>query len=96
LAFGLFAVRKSVLRSEAEDESMHRVDVEEAKASLDKLLAEALRGEDVVLTKDDQPIARLVGLAETRRRPQFGSAQGAIRIGANFDEPLADFDEYTQ
>ena len=75
---------------------MHRVDVEDAKTSLDQLLAEALRGEEVVLTKDDQPIARLVGLAETRRRPRFGSATGLIRIADDFEAPLPDFDEYTR
>jgi antitoxin (DNA-binding transcriptional repressor) of toxin-antitoxin stability system len=75
---------------------MHRVDVEEAKAALDDLVAEALRGEEVVLTRDEQPIARLVPLAEMRPRPRFGSARGLIRIAADFEMPLADFDEYTR
>jgi prevent-host-death family protein len=75
---------------------MHRVDVEEAKASLDQLLAEAQRGEEIVLTKDNHPVARLVSFDEARRRPVFGSARGRIRIGADFEAPLLDFDEYSR
>jgi antitoxin (DNA-binding transcriptional repressor) of toxin-antitoxin stability system len=73
---------------------MHRVDVEDAKSSLDQLLAEAQRGEEVVLTRQDRPIARLVAVTEPRPRPRFGSARGLVRIAADFEAPLADFDEY--
>jgi antitoxin (DNA-binding transcriptional repressor) of toxin-antitoxin stability system len=79
-----------------EDWVMHRVDVEDAKTSLDQLLAEALRGEEVVLSRNDQPVARLVGLAEVQPRPRFGSARGLVRIADDFEAPLADFDEYTR
>jgi antitoxin (DNA-binding transcriptional repressor) of toxin-antitoxin stability system len=75
---------------------MHRVDVEDAKSSLDQLLAEAQRGEEVVLTREDRPIARLIAVGEQRPRPRFGSARELVRVGADFEAPLADFDEYTR
>ena len=75
---------------------MHRVDVEEAKTALDQLVNEALRGEDVVLTQEDRPVARLVALAEVRRRPQFGSASGLVHLSPDFDAPLEDFDDYVK
>jgi prevent-host-death family protein len=75
---------------------MRRIDVEDAKASLDQLLAEAQRGEEVVLTREDRPVARLVAVSERRPRPQFGSARGFVHVAADFEAPLADFDEYTR
>ena len=71
---------------------MHRVDIEEAKESLDRLLAEALRGEEVVLTRDDQAVARLVAVGEPRRIPTFGSAAGTIQIAPDFESPVEGFD----
>jgi hypothetical protein len=29
-------------------------------------------------------------------KPQFGSAKGLIKVGAEFDEPLEDFKPYTE
>ena len=31
-----------------------------------------------------------------RPKPQFGRAQGTVSLAADFDEPLADFEEYLQ
>ena len=74
---------------------MH-IDIEKAKASLPDLLDAALHGEEVVLTRDDRPVAKLVPLAQERPRPQFGSARGLVTMTSDFEAPLPDFDEYVR
>ena len=73
------------------------VTVEEAQANLQALIAAAARGEDVVVTRDNQPAARIVAVAPTPPRPVFGSARGKILFMApDFDAPLEDFKEYME
>ena len=73
---------------------MHQVDLDEAKSHLPDLVEAAIKGEEVVITKDDQPVVKLVPIVLTKPRPQFGSAKGLITMSEDFDEPLEDFDEY--
>jgi len=75
---------------------MQLIDIEQAKASLNDLLDAAVRGQEIILTRDAQPIAKIVPLTQERPRPCFGSARGRIHVAEDFDAPLADFDEYTR
>ena len=75
---------------------MHQVNVEEAKDNLPELIDAAVKGEDVVITKDDEQVVRLVPIPRTKARPQFGSAKGLITMSDDFDDPLPDFEEYTR
>jgi len=61
---------------------------------LGELVADAMRGEEVIIAKDGEPIARLQPLAPMRLRPRFGSAQGKIEMAPDFDVPLDDFADY--
>ena len=72
---------------------MSQIDVDQAKGRLEELIEQAARGEDIVITKDNQPVARLSAI-EGKRYRQFGSAQGEIWMSEDFDEPLDDFREY--
>jgi antitoxin (DNA-binding transcriptional repressor) of toxin-antitoxin stability system len=72
---------------------MSHVDVEHAKACLDQLLDRVARGEEVVITKSDRPVARLSAVTGERRRT-FGSIEGEIWMSEDFDDPLDDFQEY--
>lgn len=72
---------------------MH-VDLEKAKASLPDLLEAARHGEEVVLTRDEQPVAKIVSLMPEPARPRFGSASGLVTMADDFDAPLEDFNEY--
>jgi prevent-host-death family protein len=71
---------------------MSPVDLEEAKEHLDELVEKAARGEDVVITRNRRPLARLVPIP--RKARQFGSAKGLIKIADDFDAPLEDFRDY--
>ena len=73
---------------------MHQINVEDAKSNLPDLIDAAINGEEVVITKDDQHIVRLVPVSRAKPRPQFGSAKGLISMSDDFDEPLRDFAEY--
>lgn len=75
------------------------VTLEEAQNRLPELIAAAVRGEEVVVTKDNQPAAMIVPVPPQgdRPRPVLGSAKGKILYMAeDFDAPLEDFKEYME
>jgi antitoxin (DNA-binding transcriptional repressor) of toxin-antitoxin stability system len=74
---------------------MHQIELDKAKSQLDALIQTALDGEEVVITRDEKPVLRLVPVPEEPRR-KAGSAKGMITIAVDFDEPLEDFREYRQ
>ncbi len=64
------------------------VNVHEAKTQLSRLLEAACRGEEVVIARNGEPVARLVPMAPRRRVP--GAARGRGRLTPEFFEPLPD------
>lgn len=68
--------------------------VAEAKAHFSTLVRKALRGEEVLIARDNTPLLKLVPVGVPSRQP--GSAKGRIRIGKDFDAPLDDFAGYTR
>ncbi len=73
---------------------MRQVNIEQAKISLKVLIRAALNGEEIIITDDEKFAVKLVPTSTAKRRPQFGSAKGKIRIADDFDAPLEDFAEY--
>jgi prevent-host-death family protein len=74
---------------------MTHVTLEEAQKQLPRLIQEAGEGEEIIITQDSRPIARLVSLPGVKPKPQFGSARGLIQMADDFDAPLEDFKEYS-
>jgi prevent-host-death family protein len=66
------------------------IDVHEAQAQLLQLLALALKGGEVVISKDNIPLVRLVPIKSQRRRRIAGLHKGAMRMRADFNDPLPD------
>ena len=68
---------------------MHIVNIHEAKTQLSSLLEVVENGEEVVIARAGQPIAKLSQYPTPRRKisPPGGMA-GEIWIGEDFDEPL--------
>lgn len=64
-----------------------RVNMHQAKTELSKLVAKALRGEDVVIMRLGKPVARLVPIYQERVP---GLACGRVHIGEDFNSPLPD------
>lgn len=78
---------------------MSTVTVEEAQTKLSELIEGLTPGEEIVITRNDRPVARLVGEASSHaHRPrQPGSARDKILYMAeDFDAPLDDFKEYME
>ena len=75
---------------------MQQITLSEASQHLPKLIESAISGEEIVITKDDLPVAKLVPVPPqpVKRRPKFGSAKGLVTISDDFDEPLEDFKDY--
>jgi prevent-host-death family protein len=66
------------------------VSVYAAKTHLSRLLDRAAKGEEVVITRNGRPIARLVPVAALRAPRKLGGLRGRIRIADDFDAPLPD------
>lgn len=68
---------------------MKLVNVQDAKASLSRLIEEALAGEDIVIAKAGRPCVRLVSVAaEHAPRPLGG--WGPVWIAEDFDATTDD------
>lgn len=63
--------------------------MDEAAERLPELLRRVAAGEEVTITRDGEPVARLVAAA--RRTPRvLGQDAGTFTIPADFDAPLPD------
>ena len=69
---------------------MAQVNIFEAKTHLSKLLELAEKGEDVIIARAGKPVARLTRLGTVKKPILYGALRGKIRIGENFDDPLAE------
>jgi prevent-host-death family protein len=61
------------------------VDIHEAQARWDELLERVHQGEEVTITKDGMPIARLIGLEQTGQARQPGRLAGRLHYGDDQD-----------
>ncbi|HVC96792.1 MAG TPA: type II toxin-antitoxin system Phd/YefM family antitoxin [Pirellulales bacterium] len=78
---------------------MTTVSIQEAQAKLSELIQDLTPGEEVVITRNDQPIARLIApLNQPPHQPRRpGTLRGTVLYMApDFDEPLDDFKEYME
>ena len=70
------------------DEGMEPVSVYDAKTHLSRLLDAVEAGEEVVITRNGRPVARLVRALPTPRR-RFGTMPNVATVRDDFDEPLS-------
>lgn len=76
---------------------MTTVTIEEAQAKLSELIDHLAAGEELLITRDHRPIARLLPEATlNQRRRTPGSAKGLLTILIEDDEHLRDFAEYME
>jgi len=75
---------------------MPTVTIQEAQAQLLDLIHRLAPGDEVVITENDEPIAKLARAEPKQQWPcKAGSAKGTIHwMAPDFDEPLAEFKEY--
>jgi antitoxin (DNA-binding transcriptional repressor) of toxin-antitoxin stability system len=72
--------------------------VEEAQAKLKELIDKLIPGEEIIITENRQPVAKLVGeRSASPPRPAPGLGKGSILYMApDFDAPLEEFKEYLE
>lgn len=64
------------------------VTVHAAKTQLSRLLERVENGEEIVIARRDQPVARLVRVKAHAPARKFGAMKGRARTSAAFFEPL--------
>jgi prevent-host-death family protein len=73
---------------------MTTVSLAEAQAQLPALLEKVAAGHEIVITRDDTPLALIKPIPKTKPQPQFGSCKGMLTIVSDDDEHLEHFKEY--
>jgi prevent-host-death family protein len=63
------------------------VNMHEAKTTLSQLVEQVENGEEVVLARAGQPVARIVPIRAGERR-RLGQWKGRVRLSDDFDAPL--------
>jgi prevent-host-death family protein len=66
-----------------------KVNVQEAKTHLSRLLARVEAGDEIVIARGGRPIARLISISRAPVRTP-GSARGEFSVPEDFDAPLPD------
>lgn len=76
---------------------MPALNLDEAQTRLREIVAGLQPGEEVVLTENGQPLAKLVKTARTNWPCKAGSAKDTIHwMAPDFDAPLEEFEEYME
>jgi antitoxin (DNA-binding transcriptional repressor) of toxin-antitoxin stability system len=70
------------------------ITVAEAQAKLPELIHKLAPGDELVLTENHRPVARLIAAAGPRKARKAGSAKGKLIILQEDEEHLKDFEEY--
>ncbi|WP_017293103.1 type II toxin-antitoxin system Phd/YefM family antitoxin [Geminocystis herdmanii] len=74
---------------------MTNLELKQAKNQLNELLEIVMKGEEIIITENNEPVIKLSPLKIEKKPPrQPGSAEGKIWIADDFDAPLTDFKEY--
>lgn len=74
------------------------ISIEEAAANLDKLISGLGSGDEIVITKNRQVVAKIVAETTSKPpRPAPGFGKGSILyIAPDFDGPMEEFKEYME
>ncbi|MDF5717272.1 MAG: DUF2281 domain-containing protein [Rhizonema sp. NSF051] len=71
---------------------MQQVTLAEASENQAQFIDAAIKGEEIIILKDKQPVVKLIAVSSIKHYP----AKGLIWMSDDFDEPLEDFKEYME
>jgi prevent-host-death family protein len=75
---------------------MQQFNIAEAKAHLSELVQKAMMGEEIVIARDNKPLAMLVPIKRVQQKRKPGSGKGQILfIAKDFDAIPEGFENYT-
>lgn len=70
---------------------MKPINIYDAKTRFSELVDKAAAGNDVVVSRNGRPIAKITRLeGDQKQRIKFGTLKGKIKLRADFDAPLPD------
>ena len=73
---------------------MTEVSLEDAEKQFRRLIEQVTNGEEVVITRDHQPVAKVIRCDHPLKERPLGTAKGQILyIADDFDAPLPEFEE---
>jgi antitoxin (DNA-binding transcriptional repressor) of toxin-antitoxin stability system len=76
---------------------MSTLNLDDAQAHLREIVVSLQPGEEIVLTNNGQPLAKLVKTVRTSWPCKAGSAKDTIHwMAPDFDAPLEEFKEYME
>jgi prevent-host-death family protein len=77
---------------------MSTITIEDAQARLPELIEQVRGGEEVIITRDQKPVARLIAEGLRERAPRrLGTLRGTVlHMAPDFDSPLEDFKDYME
>ena len=65
------------------------ITIHAAKTTLSKLIERACAGEEIVIARRDQPVARLVPILAARApKRKAGTLRGVVKVPKSFFDPL--------
>jgi prevent-host-death family protein len=67
---------------------MNAVTIHAAKTNLSQLLARVEAGEEIILARGKEPIAKLVPYHPVATKREFGALKGLVSLDDSFFEPL--------
>ncbi len=77
---------------------MSTISIQDAQTRLSELIHRLTPGQEVIITENDQPVARLTLATPAERKPRvLGTLKGTVlHMAPDFDEPLDDFQDYME
>jgi prevent-host-death family protein len=67
---------------------MIEVNIHEAKTNLSRLLAQVEAGEEVIIARSGEPVAKLIAVAKPAKNRVLGQYKGKVVIADDFDAPV--------
>jgi prevent-host-death family protein len=67
---------------------MIEVNIHEAKTHLSRLLAQVEAGEEIIIARNGEPVAKLVAIGKSSKKRVLGQYRGQVIIADDFDDPV--------
>jgi prevent-host-death family protein len=72
------------------------INIHEAKTRLSQLLQQVEEGDEIIISRANKPIAKLVAYREKAQQRRLGEARGMVEIMPDFEQLPEDFLEHFQ
>lgn len=73
---------------------MIKTDIDQAKQNFRELLERTFSTGEIIITKEERPLVKIIPIKQPRKERKFGSAKGLIKFSDDFANPIEDFKEY--